>query len=149
MSSEIQNAIRKQAAYVKGKSEKLDAAAQLRKAADFLEQEAKAAPKVNFMKEIKDAKKSRMEKFAENVEASKIKELDNNMKVNGWNRFAIPGEETGTRSYSNRDFKGYRIVFQSDKFRIYYKNDLQVTGMHARDPHTFAFLNPARLIQKK
>jgi hypothetical protein len=138
----VREALQKQAAFIRKQGEKKSKVDLLKEIINELE--APTPTKFSF-KSI--TKKKTVEEFSKNAEKSAMRDLDLEMAAYKWIKYH-QDDSTGTRSFSNRDFKHYRIEHKAGKFTVYYKNDVHVTGMHARNPHTLEFMNPGRFLKQ-
>lgn len=134
-----------QAKAVRAGQDKISAADHLEAAAKLLR--AEAGKPGNFIADIREAKKNRLEKFSQNVIAGEAKELDENMRVNGW-LLGQTIEKTGVRIYGRKDMPDYKVQVKNGTFSILHKGDVQTAGIHLKDPHTLKFINPSKFIKQ-
>jgi len=146
MSENITELLRKQAAYIKQKGDMLSAAEKLQLAAKELIEQANAKPVISERVLLKATKEDKLKTREEKIRAGFRSDLDSSMKSYGWDLFHN-NDKLGTRSYGRKDMPDYKVQYKSGAFSIIYKGDVQVSGIHLKDPHTMKFINPGKFIK--
>lgn len=145
--TQVEELIKKQAAYVKESAAKLSAADHMEAAAKILRAEAAKPSNQNFSKAIKQDKISRFQKFSANIQAGYIKDLDSNMAADGWMCFHF-SDKLGTRSYGRKDLPNHKVVVKGSTFSILNNGVVEVADVYLKN-EKLQFQAPAKFIKKQ
>jgi hypothetical protein len=143
-SLEIRNILLKQAEHIQNKSEKMDTAKQLRLAADLLEADANKSVPGNFLKMAREEKKTRMDKFNQNVAKGVQKELISSMRVNGW--FPYVGKDAKPNSFVQKGKPEIVCVVKGSRYTIYKQNEILISDIYMKD-QKLQFISPSKFIK--
>jgi len=133
MAQSVLDILQKQATAIKAGQDKISAADHLEAAAKLLR--AEAGKPANFLAEIRDKKRARLEKFSKSLHDGELRNLDSRLKAAGW-LFGRAEEKTGARFYGDGKPGGLRMEIRSGKFSVHFGNELKIDQqeLSALDP---------------